>query len=624
MLRLATTLAVLFYLVPVALTAVARSRRDRPLFAYALDAPLAIGVDLMTVLALTRAMSLESATLVSRAAWILAGALAVRRRRREGALALPSALTPRALAAVSFATAAAVGLSLALSRPYALWDRYWHFPLVSSIGAQRLPFVNVFQPDLVLRYHFSGNVVASQLQTLSLRAMHASFALTVAHDVLFGLTGASLALLFLSFGYRTLTATATGTLAVFLNGPIWFLRGNLGKRYEGYSYLNFFEMSYRPHISLEGLFLVGIAGAVSVRLRDRDAPVRETLPALVVALAALGITDETSTALLGLAVGAAWLVDPNVVHPKRLTGLAALAVALMGLLGANVAFSASLSPGGPAQAFAWVAARAPGFYNEGPRPLTTPEGMRALLFDVAALGAVGAGFVIFFLRRISQRRAALLAFMACLGAAATLGLTHADINETPLECHRFMTATCFVFAHMALLWYRETPSQSIERALFAAAVALPALGTILWAAEWCPGMCPDRMHFGKQDFYATDCRAVTGARLGEAALPTYVSDPILGLYTGCRPLFIPGGEFTHWGPLKTGGPFSGIGTLGEIHDKLLPDGAVLRAACDPRSRDPICADAIKGGRCMPAGSAVLACEIRAEDRRRLLGRAAGK
>lgn len=622
MLHLATALAVLIYVLPVAVMVTVRARRDRPLWAFALDIPLAVGLDLLTVLALTRALSLERAALISRLGWALAGAVLVRRRRREGTWAWPTALTPRALLATFGATLAATGLSLVLSRPYAVWDRYWHFPLVSSIGAQQLPFVNVFQPDLVLRYHVSGNVVASQLQTFSLRAMHASFALTVAHDVLFGLTGASLALLFLAFGYRTLTATILGTLAVFLNGPIWFLRGDhLGKRYEGYSYLNFYEMSYRPHIALEGLLLVGLAGAVSVRLRDRDVRARDTLPALVIALIALGLTDETSTALLGLALGLAWLVHPDVMHPDRRVGFGALALVLVGIVATNVGFSGSLSPGGPAQAFAWVAARSPGFYNEGPRPLTTPAGLRALLFDVAAIAALGAGFVIFFLRRLSPSRAALLVFLVTLGGSATLGLTHVDINQSPLECHRFMTAPCFVFAHLALLWYRETVAQSIERAAFAAGVALPALGTILWTAEWCPAFCPNRLHFGKQDFYATDCRAVTGARLGEPVRPTYVADAIIGLYTGCRPLYIPGGELSHWGPLKTGGPFSGWATFAELHTKMLAEGETLYAACDgPKSRDPICADALQRGRCEASGTAVLRCEIPAEDRVRMLGK----
>ena len=56
------------------------------------------------------------------------------------------------------------------------------------------------------------------------------------------------------------------------------------------------------------------------------------------------------------------------------------------------------------------------------------------------------------------------------------------------------------------------------------------------------------MHFGKQDFYETDCRGATGAHLGETAAPSYVAQSILGLYTGCRPVYIFGGEPTHWVP----------------------------------------------------------------------------
>ncbi len=427
----ATALAVLLYLLPVVVLAVARTDRERPLWAFALDIPLAVALDLLGNLAVSFLLPLETAALVTRALWLAGGLAVVRRRRSQASFGWPAALGGRALAAVATSAAAATGLSLLLSRPYAIWDRYWHFPLVSSIAAQRLPFHNVFQPETVLRYHFSGDVLASELVAFSGRVLHGSLALSLGHDVVFGLLGASLALLCLSSGHRGAVAIALGACGVLLCGPIWFLRAGLGKRYEGYSYLNYFEMSYRPHIALEGLFLLAVTGAVVVRLRSPRGSVaaRQTAPALVGCLMVLAITDEASALLLGLSVAGAWLVCPDAVCPRRLPGLGLLALAAVGMLAVNVAFSASLSPGGPASGMAWVAARAPGFYNEGPRPLATPEGRRALLFDVAGFVTACAGLGLAWLRRVTRSGLALLAFAGVLGGVSVLLLTHIDLQQ---------------------------------------------------------------------------------------------------------------------------------------------------------------------------------------------------
>jgi hypothetical protein len=474
---------------------------------------------------------------------------------------------------------------------------------------------------VVLRYHFSGNVLAAELVAFSGRVLHGSLALSLAHDVVFGLLGGSLALLFVASGYRSASATALGSFGVLLAGPVWFLRNGLGKPYWGYSYLNYFEMSYRPHISLEGLFLVGVTAAVLVRLRGPRGviAVRETAPALVACLLALAITDEASTLLVALSVGAAWLVCSDAVHPRRLAGLGLLAFAGASTLAVNVAFSASLSPGGPAHAMVWVAARAPGFYNQGPLPLSTPEGRRALLFDVAGLAIAAAGLTMAALRRVTRGTVAALVLAGTLGGVAVLLLTHVDLNHEPLECHRFMTAPVFVFAMLAVTWLGDARASSLERILLTAAVAIPAFGTLLWAVEDCPRECLERLHFGKQDFYATDCRAATGARLFEAAEPSYVSQSIIGLYTGCRPVYISGGESTHWGELKTGGPFSGKAALAWIDAGRVPPGKTVHAACDPADRtDPVCRYAVEHQLCHRAGTLVLGCDLSPEDRRRIL------
>jgi hypothetical protein len=50
-------------------------------------------------------------------------------------------------------------------------------------------------PDQPLHYHFSSDVLASALQTLSFDVLHSSYALSLAHDVMFGPTVFTLALL---------------------------------------------------------------------------------------------------------------------------------------------------------------------------------------------------------------------------------------------------------------------------------------------------------------------------------------------------------------------------------------------------------------------------------------------
>src|SRR5262249_31795302 len=148
-------------------------------------------------------------------------------------------------------------------------------------------------------------------------------------------------------------------------------------------------------------------------------------------------------------------------------------------------------------------------------------------------------------------------------------LTHLDINHEPLECHRFMTAPCFVLVLLAVLEAPRVVARSLEVACFSASLGLQVLGTLAWATAWCPALCPARLHFGKQDFYAIDCREATNARIGEGARAAYVAQPVVGLYTGCRASFVPGGDVTHWGALKTGGPASGRAALAEL-DRTMP------------------------------------------------------
>ena len=268
---LAGTVAALLYLLPVAVVWVACSRRDAEPWEYALAVPFAVAVDLLGILLLARFLRLEQAAVVSRAGWALAAlalavAVAARRRPRP---ALPAWLSLRDVVAVATAGGLALLLSLDISRPCSIWDRIWHTPLVASIRGQAIPFTNVYGDGL--RYHFSGNALAAVLQTLSGGVLHASLALSVAHDVLFGLLGVSLALWFRSCGVKGAAPIAAALLAVLLGGPGTLLVTGRSRPDAGHSILSFMQISFRPHASLAALLFVGFVGAVLV---SRPAGVR--------------------------------------------------------------------------------------------------------------------------------------------------------------------------------------------------------------------------------------------------------------------------------------------------------------------------------------------------------------
>src|SRR4051812_1890185 len=152
-------LAALLWVAPIVAFAVVRMDRSRPLWAIAADLATATAMDELGVLVLAFVVPVASAAWIARALWAI-GLVAYARRAR-GAIARPSALGRNEIATVGASALIGLGVSLTLSRPYSIWDRLWHIPLVSSLGAQRLPFVNVYDPTVGLNYHFAGDVLAA-------------------------------------------------------------------------------------------------------------------------------------------------------------------------------------------------------------------------------------------------------------------------------------------------------------------------------------------------------------------------------------------------------------------------------------------------------------------------------
>src|SRR6202042_1449591 len=111
-----------------------------------------------------------------------------------------------------------------------------------------------------LHYHFSGDVLAAMLKVLSSDAMAATNALHAGHDLMFGLMAGTVTLLALGLGASSGWAAILFGLAVILQGPIGFR--DVGDPNEGFSYHSFIHISFRPHVPLAGLMLVGAIGAL--------------------------------------------------------------------------------------------------------------------------------------------------------------------------------------------------------------------------------------------------------------------------------------------------------------------------------------------------------------------------
>jgi len=472
---------------------------------------------------------------------------------------------------------AMLALSVALSRPYAMWDRMWHDPLIASLRGQRLPFANVFEPGRVLHYHFSGDVLAAVLQVLSADTIHASRALSLAHDVTFALMGASAALLMRGCGRGPVVSGLLAALAT-LSGPFTLVALD-GNRYRwwGYSFHNFYTMSFRPHGVLFGLLAVAVVALLLDRSRRRTAP-------WLVLFALLGITDEVSTALLLAGLGAAWLVEPGLLADRRGRGFLLLGLSAMAMLAANVAFQASLAPGGPASALALVSPRTPGFGHTS-LPLASRKGALALALDVIPTLLCLTGL-------LWRRRAGLSALALTLVGVGVVGLTAVEINQTPVESHRFMSAAVLVVPLFAFALVQDR----VAGWLLGAGSALATVSSLAWAVLAVPVDCD---YYRDRGNYTLDCRAAVGAHLGERPVPTYVSSAAWERYSGCRPIYAAGvPPARQWGISL--GPLLGPAALARI--AALPSLPVVCGRPDP---DPVCAAA--RATCAPAGAAVEIC-----------------
>jgi hypothetical protein len=640
---IASLLGVVLSLVPVVVLLALRARRDRPLWALALDVPLAVALDLLVVLSLSRFMRVEIATFVSRGLWLGALAAVLARRSPDGP-AWPSALGRYELKTAGAGALVGLALSAEASWPYSIWDRRWHIPVVSSLRGQMLPFENAVAKGEVLHYHFAGDLYAAMMQSLSLGVPHSSLALSVSHDLLFTLTGAALVLLFSGLGGRhgALVGIAV-TFAALLSGPLSIGR-DAQPNSDGYSVINFLSMSFRPHDAVAGLLFVGFVGSVVARVWRRSAPVHEggsapeppkladTAPALLGAAAGLALSDETTLGMLGLSLGLVWIVWPDVVHPRRGPGVLLFVGLFVALVAPNLAFAAALAPGAQHHAIRLVPWRSPGCYKPT-LLLSTAQGVRMLVFDALPTVTAWLGGLAAFAWRRRPRSGPIVALFTLVVVFSWFALTRVDVDGQALESHRFVNGIQFLaplFAATLLIRapdeaeLAESPTASLwARARHLAPAALTIMGaglgaasTIWWIADALPRRGHHHNHFDtKQDLYALDCRKELGGTLGAAAVPYYVSQGTWYAYTGCQPAFAPAHNDNYWA-VTIGKPYYDKAGLKVLSAGMAP-GDRLPVICPrplPAKPDQVCAWATAHAHCEDLGTAATRCTLDASER----------
>lgn len=620
-------LSVALYLLPVVALVLSRSRADRRLWEIALDIPTFVGADLVGVLVLARLLPLEQAALLSRPLW-LAGALAIflRRRARKDAWAWPAELGLRQGAAVLVASGLAWWLSTLISRKHHIWDRYWHINLVSSIRGQRVPFSNVYDPSGALSYHYTGDALGAMLQSFSLGSLHASWALSLAHDVVFALSGATLGLLLLARGGSGWPRITLGVAAWLLTGPTALLRDD-GKQWTGYNFVNYLSLSFRPHTAIAGLLLVGFVGAALVRAwpgAGEEGPrARQTAVPLLLTFAALSVTDETTCALLGLGLGVAWLIWPKLLGLSFRQGLVLMLALAASVVITNLLCAGLLSPFAerpPVKLAAW---RSPGFMTPA-LPFGTPDAVKLFFGDVAGLLAFAAISVWALARSSSRPLAATSALVLALVALGLFGLGRADVAPSASESHRFVTASMLVAPLVVLSWLfsHDGPGRSpFVQSASILALALPAASTLAWIrSPGETGFSSNPSFHTQERFYRTDCRAELGTRLGEKPRPTYLAQDVLFVYTGCHPVFTAGRKGTH--KIKASWPLFGWDAFLDLHGSMLRADEPLDVVCPVGSNDAICLRALERG-CAPVGKTrrgteIVRCTLDGAERARLV------
>jgi hypothetical protein len=613
MLAAMTLLAGASYLAPLVALVVLLRRAEHGVIALAFTIPVVVAVDMLVMFALCWLFRVEQVAFIRTAALgaLAIGIVAVRAARRRPLIPARGALSWGDLIALGAAMLLGFYLSYDLSSRFWIWDREWHTPFTAALRVQQMPFRNVYEPDLTLRYHMAGDVFAAMLQALSFARMNASRALSVAHDMQSALLVGSIAMILRARTPWSPIVAALAAAVPFLVGPMGFYYGAMAS-YQGFADFSNFTLSFRPHCMLALLMLVGFAAWVVGFVERTNQPPsprpRRSMYGLIPLFCLCAITDEMSTALIGVVLAALWLWRPNLIAPRRWQGAALLAALAAGALAANLLLSGTIGPGGPVSHAHWVAPRIPRFIGQTVPLGFSKQGWQELIIDEAPVlfpAGVAIGLV---LRRREAREPSSVAlwFASALMLLGLVLFLCFEMNDRIYEGHRFMTAARFTVPIVALCFAPHLTRASLPSLL----LVVPLFAGV--ASTW--GHSYSRVPGGWNDArgnaaYAADCRVEYGARLGEPIVPTYVDEPIWYPYAGCRPIFAAG----HDGPpgvVLAGWPKLGAAGFAKMDRGYFRPGVEAAVVCPRDARKTaVCRKAERLGACQPDGAATLRCSI---------------
>lgn len=540
-----TAVAVCLYLLPIAGFCLVRARPGRSPLGVALDLPLAVALDLLLVLTVSRVWVLDVASLVTRGIELLALGYWGYRRRALIRDALRAVRVAHVVPAV-LSGALGLWLSTSISRPYAIWDRHWHIPLVASLRGQHAPFQNVYEPGSKLFYHYAGDAHAAIFQGLSFAHIHASAALSRAHDVSYALLGFFLGSALRALGVRSSALVLACVFCVLAGGPATLLFEGAHRSATGWSTINLLSLSFRPHQPLGFLFSCSMLIAGLGPLLARDFTVRWTaLLPLASAAGALALCDEPTLAMCVGTVSLAWLVVTAADRARWRDAALVIAAVLLAIGVTVLVLGGTFGTGRPGAPISLVPARVPGFYLPS-IPLAAEKGYETLFIDyLGPLGVLLAGLLSAIGRRDARGWWLFVSHLAMV--AVSLGvLLRVQVNRDDMESHRAVTALLLFSPLFLMFWLNRLHPGALRSwvlCIGGGACLLGAVSTLEWQRGVIKIDAPRLKSFwGADNFYATDCVRSTGARLGER--PAVVIGPQDGwyLFGGCRPTFaVPGG-----------------------------------------------------------------------------------
>lgn len=625
--------AVCLYLAPLAvgLPMLAKRWPDRGA-ARVLDVALVLTVDAYATLSLARFAPLYIAVWIARAAWLALGVASLVRARptRESALTVWRSFDRDAALQYATLAFAAVALTSTLSYGYVIWDREFHAPLVSALRTQTMPFDWVLAPVVPLRYHYLGDAIASMIQILSGNVISSGLALSLAHDLFLSLAPITLYATLRAAGARA-GAGWLGALSmcVLLAGPLSFLRDDAHHQFTttgslslcGNSYLCFLTLSYRPANAPGAYFMVALVSLLAARLASSSKTAHTdevTAAQLIACIASLIMLDEASVGLLGLALGAAWIVYPQSLASTRASGFALLLSLAVTLVVICVMFYSPLAArggGGPVHRVAIVPARLLGIYGQREYTFAEAAGRREAFFDAFPCLSVTVMALWFSLRLRSRAIAGLAAFMSTLTVVGLFGLFKVNVNDDPSEAQRFIMAPVLLAPAVgAVILVLAAGRATLSRAVMLVAIGLPVVSTLLWYKSFVIETAADQHRFG--DMHSLDCRESAGRmRRGRPTL-RYASSAAIWRYAPCQPTFLPGRRSTGWdASLLSAFGAEAIDSIRRSDPRIPFTSVVCARANDP---DAVCEWAATHARCVPVGLGLRECHLDATQRAELL------